>query len=170
MDDSVRIFLDPGSDDDTVLHAISQMANGSITPSLWTKVANDTSYRPFHRAAAVHELFRRHVSEPVTLRDLALLLDGGRWLIEAVIERIEVMAGEIPVRVPAGGAAFIIRLPQDAAMSSPEAGMYLALDRVIDAGQLREALMSEVTDGSVRQIRVVDITLFPDRLGSTDTW
>src|SRR3954453_10791458 len=91
MDTNARIFRDLRSDDDAVLQAISQMTTGSAPATLWTEVANDPSYRPFHRAVAVHELFKRHVARPVTLEQLALLLTGGCWLLDAVIEKIELM-------------------------------------------------------------------------------
>jgi hypothetical protein len=103
----------------------------------------------------------------MTLEQLALLLDGGRWLPQAVVEKIELIAGEVPVRVPTGGAAFVIRLPQDPATTGPEVGIYLALDRAIDARLLRDALMSRVADPAVGQIHIVDLALFPESVAST---
>jgi len=164
MDDNAGMFLDRGSDDDTVLRAVSRLSTADAPGTLWTQVANDGSYRPFHRAVAVHELFKRHVVPPMTLRQLASLLDGGRWLVSAVIERIESMGGEIPVRVPAGGSAYVIRLPKTPATGGPEVGVYLALDRAIDAELLRDALMSGATDPSVGEVRIVDLHLYPESL------
>jgi len=163
MDVDSSIFLDPKSDDDAIVRAISRMPDGSVPASLWTQVANDPSYRPFHRAVAAYELFRRHVT-PVTLEQIARLLAGGRWLLDAEIEKIELMGGEIPVRVPTSGTAFIIRLPNDPTTTYPDVGMYLALDRDLDATLLRDALMSRPTDPSVGQIHIVDFALFPESL------
>jgi hypothetical protein len=169
MDINSNIFLDPRSDDDTMLGAISQMTPSGPPASLWTQVANDPSYRPFHRAAAIYELFKRHVAKPVTLEQTARLLAGGRWLLESVIEKIESMAGEIPVQVPAGGTAFVIRLAKNSTAAHPGVGIYLALDHSLDAKLLRDALMSRATDPSVGQIRIVDFALFPKSLVTTNS-
>ncbi len=162
-------FLDPRSDDAAVLRAISRMTAGSVPVSLWTQVANDPSYRPFHRAVAVRELFKRHVVTPMTLEQTARLLAGGLWLLDAEIEKIELMGGEIPVRVPIGGTAFIIRLPSDPTAAHPDLGMYLALDGDLDATLLRDALMSRPVDPSVGQIRIVDFALFPESVVTTNS-
>jgi hypothetical protein len=164
MGDGTRSFRDPGSDDDEVLRAISRMTTGDVPATVWTEVANDPSYRPFHRAVAVQELFKRQVRRPMTLDQVAVLLAGGRWLLDASIEKVESMGGEIPVRVPAGGAAFVLRLPRDPGATRPELGIYLALDRPLDAEPLRDALLSRATDPSVGQIRIVDLAVFPDSL------
>lgn len=168
MNINVNIFLDPSSDDDTVLRAISQLITSETPTSLWTRVANDPSYRPFHRAAAVRELFRRHVARPMMLADAARLLDGGRWLLDAEIEQIGVMGGEIPVRIPAGGTAFVIRLPQDARATRPRVGIYLVLDHALDTNLLRDALMSKARDPSIEKIHIVDFALFPESLVATN--
>ena len=86
-----------------------------------------------------------------------------------MIEKIELMGGEIPVRVPAGGTAFVIRLPKDPTAAHPEVGIYLTLDRALDAKLLRDALMSKATDPSVGQIHMVDFALFPESLVATNS-
>lgn len=164
MDTNARRFQDPRSDDEAVIHALAQMSASGVPAALLTRVANDPSYRPFHRAAAVHELFKRHVERLATLRELASILAGGNWLVDAVIEKIESMGGEIPLEVPIAGAAFVIRLPREPEAVYPEVGVYLALDRPLDVTMLRDALMSRATDPSVGRIRIVDFALFPENL------
>jgi hypothetical protein len=164
MDATEKIFLDPRSDDAAVLRAVSRITSGHSSATLWTQVANDPKYRPFHRAVAVYELFKRHVAKPMALKQLARLLDGAPWLLEAAIEKIEVMGGEIPVHIPDHGAGFVVRLPMDSAMTYPAVGMYLALDSTIDADRLRDALMSRITEPPIGQIRIVDFSLFPASL------
>jgi hypothetical protein len=162
-------FLDPTSDDDAILRAVARMTGDRVPAGLWAHVANDPAYRPFHRAVAVYELFQRHVATPATLEQIARLLDGGGWLRNAALEKIESMGGEAPVLVPAGGAAFVIRLPHDPTAARPEIGVYLALDRDLDATSLRDALMSKPTDPSAGQIRIVDFSLFPESLATTNS-
>jgi hypothetical protein len=164
MDINTKIFLDARSDDDAVLRAVLQMTNSSAPSTLWTQVANDPLYRPFHRAVAVHELFKRYVATPITLEQIALLTHG-RWLLDAVIEKVELMGGEIPVQIPPGGAGFVIRLPKDPVAAYPEFGIYLALNLAIDAELLRNALLSHA-DQSVGQIRIVDFAFSP----RSDQW
>jgi len=167
MDTNEKTFSDPRSDDDAVLRAVSQIPSGVTDASLWTRVANDPSYRPFHRAVAVYELFRRHIATPVTLQRTALLLAGGAWLPDAAIEKIESMAGETPVRIPAGGAAFIVRLPGHTAAAHPEIAIYLALDRTLDPRLLRDALTATAADPKVREVRIMEFALVPERLSAS---
>jgi hypothetical protein len=169
MDTNTRIFRDQRSDLSAVLRAITQIAASGVPATVWTDVANDPSYRPFHRALAVYELFNRHLARPATLEHVAFLLAGGRWLLDAAIDKVELMGGEVPVQVPIGGAAFVIRLAKDAAAVRPEVGIYLALDRALDARLLRDALMSRATDASVGQVRIVDFAVFPEALAETNS-
>jgi hypothetical protein len=143
------------------------MTGNGASITLWTEVANDPSYRPFHRAVAVHELFKRHVGKPVPLKQIALLLAGGCWLVDAAVEKIESMGGEIPLRIPVGGAAFVVRLPEDSAAANPKFAIYLALGRALDPNVLRDALMSMATDPSVGETRIMDFALFPESLAAT---
>jgi hypothetical protein len=168
MGDDARSFRDPGSDDGQVLRAISRMTGLDVPAAVWTEVADDPACRPFHRAVAVQELFKREVRPPVTLDQVAALLAGGRWLPDASIEKVTSMGGELPVRVPPGGAAFVLRLPGDPAATRPERGIYLALDRSLDAELFRDALRSRATDPSVGRARVVDLAVFPERLAPTN--
>lgn len=163
MDPNI-IFRDPKSDDDAVLRAASQLASLGVAARLWADVANDPSYRAFHRNVAIYELLKRHLVRRSTLDEAASLLAGGRWLLDAVIEKIEAMGGEIPVKVPAAGAAFIIRFPKDPAASHPDVGIYVALDRNLDAALLRGALMSQSDDARLGKTRIVDFALFPASL------
>ena len=78
MDINSNMFLDPTSDDDTLLRAISQMTPSDATASLLTQVTNDpviSAVSP--RGGAIYELFRRTVGPPVTLEQTARVLAGG---------------------------------------------------------------------------------------------
>lgn len=167
MDINAIIFRNPTTDDSAVLRAISQIPVGGAPVNLWTDVANDLSYRPFHRAAAIYELFRRHFVRPATLEQIASLLAGGRWLLDAVLEKIGSIGGEIPVQVPPGGTAFVLRLRKDPAAAYPQVGIYLALDGELDANLLRDALMSIANGPAAGKVRIVDYAVFPERLAPT---
>jgi hypothetical protein len=162
MNHPIVIFRNPASNDDDVLRAAANIAPGGAPATLWSDVANDTSFRAFHRSLAVYELIRRHLPRPATLDQAASLLAGGFWLCESKIEKIEVMGSEIPVVVPEGGAAFIIRLPKGQGGRQPEMGIYLALDFDLSAGQLRQALMTLTP--TLAYIRISDFFLFPEDL------
>ena len=162
-----RIFLDPRADDDALLGAVSLLMPRDVPSSFWTQVANDPSYRLFHRVVAVREVFRRYVTVPMLLSDVARLLDGARWLPHALVEEIKTMGGEIPVGIPAGGAAFVIGFPQAPGAEHPSMGLYLVLDRELDAGTLGNVLMLQALDASVGQIRIVGFSFFPEILSVT---
>lgn len=162
MTSNMTAFRDPNSDDETVLRAASQIGLGSVPAQFWSDIANSSSHRAFHRAVAAYELFRRHLGRPSTLKQAATLLAGGRWLQDAVIEKIETLGGEIPVVVPAGGAAFVIRFPKDEVPPLSEMGIYLAVERNLDPRLLRDALMSKANDPSLDQTRILDFALFPE--------
>jgi hypothetical protein len=166
MDDvNARLVKDPDSDDDTLLRAISRMTTEEAPVALWTGVANDPSYRPFQRALAIRELFRRHVSRSMTLEQIASILGGAEWLPDAAVERIDSIAGEVPVRVPADGAAFVVRLAEDPARTSLKMGFYLALDQLVEPALLRDALRARPGGKSVGGVRMVDFAFFPDSDG-----
>ncbi|HXO72027.1 MAG TPA: hypothetical protein VN838_23950 [Bradyrhizobium sp.] len=161
--DANDIIRDPRSGDDAVLDAVSRLRSVATQARVWTDIANDSSYRTFHRDVAIYELFRRHFIKPSTLGETASLLAGGSWLADAVVEKIETISGEIPVAVPAGGASFIVRFAK--APARADAGVYLALDRDLDADLLRDALMSRNKDPGLDKVRIVDFALFPPDVG-----
>lgn len=166
MDDAnAQLVKDPGSDDGALLGAVSRMTTEETPVALWTSVANDPSRRPFQRAVAIRELFRRHVSGSMALRQIAALLGGAEWLSDAGVERVDSIAGEIPVRVPEGGSAFVVRLADDPARTSSKMGFYLALDERVEPSTLREALRSRAAGEPVGEVRMVDFAFFPDSLG-----
>lgn len=114
-------------------------------------------------AGALHARIRERLHPPCTLSDAADVLGAARWLDTASIAKVDAITGEIPVRVPAGGSAFVIRVPS-APGAGPEWGMYLALDRDLGVGQLRDALTSMSADLLVPRTRIVDVSLFPPSL------
>jgi hypothetical protein len=158
-----QLFRDPRSDDDTLMKAVSAMSSAEeATAQLWTDVANAPQYRRSHRNLAVRELLRRHLAKPSSLAQAASLLAGGSWLGDAVVEKIEVMGGEAVVRIPSGGAGFVIRLPVEATGAAPSSGLYLALDHDLDATTLREVLMSRNGDPALGRIQITDVAWFTD--------
>jgi hypothetical protein len=169
VDSNVRIFGDPKSSRDAVLHAISQITPDVADADLWVRVANDPSYQPFHRAVAVYELFQRHVRKSMTLQQMASLFAGCQWLQDAFVERIELMGGEVPVQIPDGGEGIVIRLSKHSAATDPKVGVYLALDRRLEPNTLRDALMSRATAPSILETRIMDFALFPESLPQSDS-
>jgi hypothetical protein len=164
LDANAEIFRNLTSDDTAVLRATARIPAGGAPAHLWTDVANDPEYRPFHRAVAVYELLKRQFAVGATLGELSSLLAGGGWLLDAAIEKVTTMGGEIPLAIPPLGAAFVIRMPIDAGTAHPEIGAYLTVDRDLDAGELRDALMSRSTEPAVVQTRLGDLALFPENL------
>ena len=162
MDDQALLFRDPNTDDEAILRAVAQLSAAETPASLWSGVANNQSFRPFHRAVAVRELFRQHVRRSMTLGRVAALLAGGCWLTDAWIERIELVGGEALIPLPVAGAAFVIRLARMPSAREWKLGLYLAVDELIDAETLRDALMSKAANRAVAQIRVLDLAVFPE--------
>jgi hypothetical protein len=136
----------PESSDARLWAAASRLPTAASTVELWTGVANDRRYRPFHRGLAAYQLFRRHVRVPVPVGELRSLLAGAGWLRDTAIERVRAMGGEVPVPVPPDGVVFVVRLPASDDETVPALGLYLALDRAIDAGRLRDSLMAAGPD------------------------
>ena len=165
MKTDIEVFQDPGSSDEALLRCIGRIPPGGAPASLWSGVANDPACRPFHRSLAVYELMRRHLPRPATLAQAALLFAGAAWLAAASIEKIEVMGGEIPVAIPEGGAAFVLRLPREPSAAHPDLGAYLALDQDLDAAALRRGLELGAADPGLAGVTIRDFALFPERLG-----
>lgn len=162
-----KVLRDPKSDDEAVARAAARMADGGAPASFWASVADDARPRPFQRALAIRHLFERHVPKGSTLKQCAALLAGARWLSGAPVEKVERMGGELPVRVHAGGSAFVIRLPRGSGSGEAEAGLYLSLDTDIEAEALRAALMSKSNSWLSNDVCVTDFAFFPESLGRT---
>ncbi|HVZ39417.1 MAG TPA: hypothetical protein VHI13_09080 [Candidatus Kapabacteria bacterium] len=146
------------------LEAVSRIPAGRVPSTFWSDIANDRSYRTFRSDVAVFELFRRHQARPSTLGQTAALLAGGGWLADAVIEKIVNLGGEIPVVVPDGGVAFIIRLANDQQAPHHDMVIYIALDHDMDAVPLRDALMGRSAEPSTNGIMITDFALYPETI------
>ncbi|MBS1911263.1 MAG: hypothetical protein JST22_04700 [Bacteroidetes bacterium] len=160
----IATIHDRGASEGAFLEAVSRIPAGRVPSAFWSDIANDRSYRMFRSDVAVFELFRRHQARPSTLGRTAALLAGGRWLADAVIEKIVNLGGEIPVVVPEGGVAFIIRLPNDQQTPHRDMVIYLALDHDIDAAPLRDALMGRSANPSINGITITDFSLYPETI------
>ena len=163
MNTAANVFLDARSEDAAVLRSAAELKGAGAPVHVWTRVANSPSYRPFHRAVAIQQLIKRHVAKAVTLDQAAGILGGGNWLMEAEVEKIEEIGGEIPVRIPTGGRAYVIRFPSGASETHLEVGAYLALNRDLDTHILRDGLSGAIDDYA-RQTQIVDIAVFPECL------
>jgi hypothetical protein len=151
----------PESSDARLWAAASRLPMAASTVELWSGVANDRRYRPFPRGLAAYQLFRRHVRIPVPVGELGSLLAPAGWLHHSAVERVDRLGGEVPVVVPPDGAAFVIRLPVSEDGTVPVLGLYLAVDRVIGAARLRDALSTAATEPATDRATVLDISLFP---------
>lgn len=161
--DPLSALHDRQSTGGALLRAVAQIPHDAPA-RLWADVANDPSYPTLHRNVAAYELFKRHLVKPSTLEQTASLLAGGLWLTDTAIEKIEAMGGEIPVRVPDVGSAFMIRFLPDPTASHPEIGLYLALDRDLTPTLLRDLLLGRTADPQLGQVHIVDFALFPEDL------
>jgi hypothetical protein len=161
---AIRVVKDPAADAASVLAALARVPAGE-PPSLWAGVANDAAFPAFHRSVAAWQLLQRHVPSGTSLRDAAALLAGAGWLDGAELEKIEMLGGELPVAIPEGGAAFILRLPRGPAAEVPDLGAYLALDRDADAATLRAALQGRPAGQALAGARLTGVAMFPESLG-----
>ena len=163
MDDSIAVFKNPHSSNSALLRAAAKISSG-VPASLWNNVANNPACRAFQRSVAVFVLLQRHLTRPATLAQAAILLEGGFWLNDAQVEKVEVMGGEIPVVIPEGGSAFVIHFMKDLGADQPDIGVYLALDHDLNVSQLRRSLMLRIPDPESAKVMITDFYLFPEDL------
>jgi hypothetical protein len=161
---AIQVLKDPAATASSVLSAIGQVA-ASEPASLWTGVANDARFPAFHRSVAAWQLLKRYVPQGMSIDDAAKMLGGAAWLDTATLEKITTLGGEIPVRIPEHGAAFILRLPRGSASELPDLGAYLAVDRNADAATLRAALAAQAAGASLAGAHLTGVATFPEDLG-----
>lgn len=161
-DPAIAAVTDRAANTATVRAASERVAAGAPA-SVWSSVANDAGFPTAHRSIAAWQLLKRHVAGGAALRDVSAVLVGASWLDGAELEKIEAMGGELPVVVPEGGAAFVLRLGRGDGDELPDLGAYVALDRDSDAVGLRAALQGKpavALDGA----HVAGIAMFPESL------
>jgi hypothetical protein len=162
-DSAAQVVNDPAAGATAVLAAVDQVA-ASEPASLWSGVANDARFPIEHRSLAAWQLIKRHVRPGDTVGAVATRLAGAVWLDTAELEKITAMGGELPIAIPAHGAAFIVRLPRGASVTVPDLGAYLAFDRDSDAATLRAALSSRPAGAGLAGAHITGVAMFPDSL------
>lgn len=162
---AIRTLKDPTADAASLLSSVAHVPV-SEPSSLWSDVANDAAFPLFHRSIAAWQLIKRHVPPGIPLGEAATRLAGATWLDSAEIEKITVLGGELPVVVPDGGSAIIVRLPRGSANEVPMLGAYLAFDRDTEVATLRAALASRPAGAALAGARVTGVAVFPETLGA----
>lgn len=162
---AIRTMKDPTADAASVLSAVAHVPANQPS-SLWSDVANDAAFPAFHRSIAAWQLIKRHVTPGIALGEAAPRLAGTTWLDGAELEKITVLGGELPVVIPEGGSAFIVRLPRGSAGQVPDLGAYLALDHDTDVATLRAAMASRPAGAGLAGTRITGVAMFPETLGA----
>ena len=110
---------------------IKKLADVTEPPSFWLDIANDQTYPAGHRAIAICQFFKRHMREPVTIVDLARLLDSPEWIKSSMVTTVNHLKGEIPVAWNLGETVLAIRLfPTEVDVSLV---LYIRLSQSIEA-------------------------------------
>ena len=117
--------------EDDLRSEISKLEGVTEPPSFWLGIANDPTYNALHRALAICQFFKRHVKKPITIAELAGLLDDPAWINSSTVASIEHLKGEVPVEWNLGEAVLAIRLFSRKAEEVPV--LYLRLSRPLDA-------------------------------------
>ena len=92
------IIKDRGSSEKEVEAAISSL--DGVTgepPQFWASIADDPRYTKKHRMLCIHQLVKRHVRPGMTLRQMALQLNGATWVNPNEVWHFSIIGGYVPV-------------------------------------------------------------------------
>lgn len=135
--------------------AIDQLGAVTEPPSFWLAIANDRSYAAAHRAVAICQFFKRHITVPVELVQLARLLDHPDWLAAAAITVVKHLKGEIAVAWNPGETVLAIRLFQAELEHAPV--LYLRLSQPLAVEDFMEIVQSAHADPAAGGVRVLEV-------------
>jgi hypothetical protein len=81
----------------------------SLEPArYWVTISNDDKLDAWHRGMAIYFLFERHVSNGMTLADMAKALEGSKWIEKANVDRRQAVFGRMPFTVAPGDSVITI--------------------------------------------------------------
>jgi hypothetical protein len=132
---------------------IKKLGNVTEPPSFWLNITSDQTYSPAHRAVAICQLFKRHVMGPITVADLAKLLNAPDWLNSSNVTTVKHLKGEIPVEWNLGETVFAIRLFPGQVESAPV--LYLRLSQTLEAETFVQMIRSRGADCTAVDARVL---------------
>jgi hypothetical protein len=126
---------------------INNLEGVTEPPSFWIDIANDQTYSASHRAICICQFFKRHIKEPITIVDLAKLLDGPDWINPDTVTTVTHLKGEIPVEWNLGETVLAIRLFPGEIEDSPV--LYLRLSQPLDAEAFVQIIRGSQYDATV---------------------
>ncbi len=132
-----------------LLSAIAALGDAGEPASFWLAIAEDPSYRAIHRAVALCQFFKRHITTPLSIAELATLLKHAEWIATGTVSEVRHLKGEIPVQWNLGEGVLAIRAftPVDGAPV-----LYLRLERPIESDAFVRLMRgaSDVRGGETR--------------------
>jgi hypothetical protein len=142
MHEALRPFTRPDATVTELRAAAEALPAGAEAPSFWSEIANDASRPPAHRALAIEQLVRRHVTPgETTLGALAAMLDGAAWLRDGDVSLATTITGKLPVPWSPDGTVAVIALPGGASDA-----VYLAIAEKLTVTEVRDALRGATRD------------------------
>lgn len=117
---------------------MKQMPDKPETAVLLARIANDPTYPDYHRCLCAVELCHRFVTNGMTLKEIARVLDHPLWLEQENIHLIKLVTGLCPIKVTAEDSSFsIVVLPEPNRNAS---GAYLRIQGQLMEGELFQIL------------------------------
>lgn len=135
-----------------LLSEVSRLHDAGEPASFWTTIAGDDSYTPAHRAIAICQFFKRHVSTPVSLGKLAYMLQETRWFSNSEIAVVAHLKGEMPVQWVTGETVVTVRAFAGAQDTVPV--LYLRLSEPVQVNELIVFFRNPAADNALRHILV----------------
>ncbi len=98
MDANFSIISNPNSSKTLLLKALKEFDQASDEPStFWVDISNNNAYNDDHRRRAIFMLFKRHISNDITLYELSTHLKKPDWVKIENLQIVQTVGGGLPV-------------------------------------------------------------------------
>lgn len=169
MNELLITIADPQIDEETLADAIQALGTVDEDAQFWADITNSSQYSQQHRRRAVFALFQRHIYPPITLGELADILDNPSWIKSEDIGVVGELAGEIPVIYNPEDTVFVLPIfPEVPDGHYAFWAIYLRVEGKIAAETLGNILYGRSSDEQLLNKHVLEFALSPDEPANVD--
>ena len=155
-EDVLAAIANKDSDYDELLMAIQSLGEVKESPDFWNSIANNPDYKNFHRAYCAIQLFKRHVTDGMSLGSLSKLLWNPSWVNDEDITTVQELVGEIPLTWTFEDTVFALRIFPELTKLSGFA-IYLRVSGKVDLSSFISSLRGQEVDEVTKNAIVLEV-------------